>query len=318
MEPALFTQLVTADDPLDVLFRALVDSIWTRASFEAAYAAGNLERDYLSRNEHLTSDLERNLYQTFFEVYDLLAGPDPRKQRLAGVLERPRFTLLIFDGLSLREIPCLSQVLDEHGLKAQVSFGLSAVPSSTEDFFPLFFPARHPKDLVSKGRQLAFDYHFIQKPEQWGQGAALHGGRHLVWVRVPDTIFGLNDHGGVSYADHIVQPVQRVLRDVLASGPPLPLIVASDHGYVWQGGGAYWTLGDDEMRLMAKHFRQGRSTKKSPSELGERRHVWQSGSVAAARGRFAWGRYVPGGNKLYKHEGVSLMECMTPWIIVNS
>jgi hypothetical protein len=317
MKPSLFSQLVTADDPLNVLFRNLVDGIWTRDSFQAASAAGRLEGDYLSSNEHLTSSLELTLYQTFFEVYGLLAGMDPRKERVAGVLESSRFTLLVFDGLSLREIPAVLEVLDERRLKAEVTFGLSAVPSSTEDFFPHLFPARHPKDLVNKARQLAFDYHFIQKPEQWSQGVGLRGERHVVWVRVPDNIFGLNDHGGVSYTSHIIQPVQRVLRDVLASDPPLPLIVTSDHGYIWQGGGAYWTLSDDEMRLMAQHFQQGRSTKNAPHELGERRHVWQSGNVAAAIGRFAWGRYVRGGSKLYKHEGVSLMECITPWIEVT-
>jgi hypothetical protein len=134
---------------------------------------------------------------------------------------------------------------------------------------------------------------------------------------VPDNIFGLNDHGGVSYANHIVQPVQEILRAVLGSDPPLPLIATSDHGYVWQGGGAYWTLSDDEMRLMAQHFKQGRATRNAPPELGQRRHVWQSGNLAAARGRFAWGKYVRGGNKLYKHEGVSLMECLTPWMTLN-
>jgi hypothetical protein len=317
MEPSLFTQLVTGDDPLIPLFRVLVDTIWTRDSFIGAYAANTLEHDYLSYNEHRTSDLEHELYQTFFEIYNFLEGPDPRRQRVANVLTRPDFTLLIFDGLSLREIPAVLQVLDEQELKAEVTFGLSAIPSSTEDFFTTFFPANHPKELTNRQKQLSFDYHFIQKPEHWKGEDQLRGDRHLIWARTPDNIFGLSDHGAVSYAYHIIQPLQRILRSVLESDPPLPLIVTSDHGYVWQGGSAYWTLSDDEMRLMAKHFKQGRSTKEAPPELGERRHVWQSGNLAAARGRFAWGRYVRGGNKLYKHEGVSLMECMTPWITAN-
>jgi hypothetical protein len=317
VNPQLFERLIQAQDPLTTLFEQLSQSIWTNDSFDAAMCTDQLEAEYLSHNEHATSDMEHQLYRTYFELYDLLAAPDPRRQRVAGVLAQSRFTLLCFDGLSLREIPALIQVLNDKGLQATVDFGLSAIPSSTEDFCQACFSARGPKQLAGSQSELRFTYHFVQKPEQWDATQRLRGERHVIWACTPDNIFSLRDHGAVSYRDHIIRPVQTLLRAVLDISPPPPLIITSDHGYVWQGGGAYWPLGDDEMRLMAQHFKQGRSTHNAPPGLGERRHVWQSGSLAAARGRFAWGKYVRGGNKLYKHEGISLMECLTPWVEVT-
>jgi len=38
----------------------------------------------------------------------------------------------------------------------------------------------------------------------------------------------------------------------------------------------------------------------------------------AARGRFAWGKFVKGLTRLYKHGGVSLMECVVPWVRVGA
>ena len=39
-------------------------------------------------------------------------------------------------------------------------------------------------------------------------------------------------------------------------------------------------------------------------------------NAGAARGRFDWGKYVKGAGSLFKHGGVSLMECVVPWIKV--
>lgn len=316
MDAQLFSQLVISTDPLRTVFDDLTGAIWTRESFEAAH---DLERQYLEAKEVLTSNLEHDLYEAYFELYSQLEGPNPLKKRALDLLKQPSFTLLIFDALSLREMPALLHVIDEGRLSATVSFALAGVPSSTEAYCRTIFGVNNPKSLQSKGTKLPFTFHFLQKPEDTDQLHHWRGDRHVIWARIPDSVFDFKDHDAVRYAEHIIKPVQSILGAVLTVGVPRPLVITSDHGYIWQGGDATWRITDDRERmLLADQFAHGRSTDKASSKLGEHtHHVWQSGSLAAARGRFGWGEHVRGATRRYKHEGVSLMECMTPWIVIE-
>src|SRR5574341_306310 len=122
MDPQLFAALLASTDSLQTLFEHLVRNIWTRESFERA---NNLEREYLEANEILASNLERDLYNSYFDIYQVLESPHPLKKRALNLLEQRCFTLLIFDALSLREIPALQRVLEEHGIVTTVDFALA-------------------------------------------------------------------------------------------------------------------------------------------------------------------------------------------------
>jgi len=156
------------------------------------------------------------------------------------------------------------------------------------------------------------------KKQAWQPDFTTDERRRVIWALYPDDVFS-RDHGAISYGQHIVQPVQDILRAILAADTVLPLIVTSDHGYVWQGGTAFWGVQGDEERVLAKHFRQGRLTREAAVQLVTHTDkAWVSGQTAAARGRFAWGGKVKGPTKLYKHGGVSLMECVVPWVTAGS
>jgi len=63
-ESALARDLITADDPLVVLFSAL-NQVWQADEVDDVNA-------FFARRERETNQLERFVLETFFDVYDLL------------------------------------------------------------------------------------------------------------------------------------------------------------------------------------------------------------------------------------------------------
>lgn len=308
-------ELVTCDDPVEPLARHLMDTIWTAEAFAAARTEGGLDA-YLSKGEHTESRFEADIYAIFSDYCRHLEGPHPLKRRVADeVLALEEYTLVIFDALSLRELPAVMEVFGEGGVEAEVGYSLSCVPSDTGEFRQACFGATGLPDISARLSASGVAFRDVRK-QDWQPDFATDARRRVIWALYPDNVFNL-DHGAVSYGQHIVQPVQDILRAVLAADPVLPLVVTSDHGYVWQGGTAFWPVEGDEEEVLASHFKQGRLTREATVQLvtGTDK-AWVSGQTAAARGRFAWGGKVKGATKLYKHGGVSLMECIVPWVVI--
>ena len=79
-----------------------------------------------------------------------------------------------------------------------------------------------------------------------------------------------------------------------------------------------WPVEDPEGRaVLAEHFKLGRSTRTPTDRLAATGKAWVRSGAAAARGRFARGGIVRGAGSLFKHGGVSLMECLVPWAVVR-
>ncbi|MGD9519450.1 MAG: hypothetical protein AB7W28_08020 [Armatimonadota bacterium] len=305
-------ELVTCDDPLGPLVGHLTERIWTAEALNAAAGASDLD-SYLSRGEHATSAFERAVYDIYSDLYSLLEGPHERKQRVDDLFALDEFTLVIFDALSLREMPLVLETFAAAGLDAKADYALSCVPSDTSEFTYAHFHASGPSVITETLFSGGLAYRYV-KTQDWTPDFTAADRKRLVWTLYPDDMFNL-DHDAVSYDEHILRPVQRILESLLAADPVLPLVVTSDHGYIWQGGTAFWGVGADEGAVLSEHFKQGRCTNEATVELTTSTDkAWVSGPKAAARGRFAWGGKVKGPTKLFKHGGVSLMECVTPWV----
>jgi hypothetical protein len=309
-------ELVTCSDPLEPLIRHLTAEIWTPEAF--AEAADDPD-EYLKRGEQAESKFEGAVYGIYSDVYGQLEGPHPLKRRIEDeVLGLDEFTLVIFDALSLREVPAVLDVFAEFNIEVGVSHSLSCVPSETVEFAQEHFNVGGPSAIGTNLPSPDLAYRHVKK-QDWQPDFSPDERRRLIWALYPDNTFNL-DHGAISYGQHVIEPVQDILRAVLAADPVLPLVVTSDHGYIWQGGTAFWAVQGEEERVLASHFKGGRLTRDATVQLvtSTGGKAWVSGQTAAARGRFAWGGKVKGATKLYKHGGVSLMECVVPWVTMGA
>jgi hypothetical protein len=98
------------------------------------------------------------------------------------------------------------------------------------------------------------------------------------------------------------------------------ILVTSDHGYVFFGSGLSFARDNDELKplkayLGGERFRRLGDGTPPPEHrdlavLGDR-------GVAVIRGRVQTHPPGPASSKLYKHGGLSLMEMLTPWIVLE-
>ena len=312
MDISLLRRLIHDDDPLQTLYEALTSSIWTAERFAAARQDGNLAA-YLRDGEHAASILEREVYAVYSDLYTLLEGSDPRRNRAAELRQQEQYTLLLVDALSLREIPLLQETFAAHGLELEASMAIAPVPTETIDF-ARGIGGTGPSDIAANAARFPFAFRHIAR-EDWQPDFRPSDRQRFIWYAFPDDYFDLKE---TDYARHVVQPVTAMLETVL-NDPSLvhPLVVTSDHGYIWQGGACAWALPPDEATVLARYFKGGRSTREADEGLAATGKAWVYGNVGAARGRFAWGGMVRGAGSLFKHGGVSLLECMVPWVMAQ-
>jgi hypothetical protein len=313
MDLSFIEALIQAEDPVGILYRQLTEDIWTPARFAAARERGDLH-SYLRDGEHLASKMEHELYRVYDDVYTYLEQEDPRQLRIQSLDEQAHYTLLLIDALSLREIPLILERMAAHNLTPQVDIAMVPPPTETSDFARRHYGASGPSALARQAHRHPFAFRHVTE-EAWQPNFQSDEQRRFIWYVFPDNYFKLKT---TNYTKHVVQPVGRIL-DAVLGDPDLvrPLIITSDHGYLWQGASCTWPLDAQEARLMAKSFKHGRSTTVATERLAATGKVWVQENVAAARGRFAWGGRVRGDSSLFKHGGVSLMECLAPWVTAN-
>src|SRR3990172_8768920 len=89
----------------------LMGEVWTRARYETL---GPLP--YLERGEQAVNDLEEVIAAAAPRLYDELTGEPPPDRALRTFLEETRpCAAVVFDGLSLREIPVILRLAEEGG-----------------------------------------------------------------------------------------------------------------------------------------------------------------------------------------------------------
>lgn len=96
------------------------------------------------------------------------------------------------------------------------------------------------------------------------------------------------------------------------------VLVTSDHGYVFLGPGlSDRNLDGKDRPLKGKRFRQFLEDEPLP-EYDTDLFVDQERRLAVIKGRCHNRPQAPSSNQsLYRHEGISLMEVLTPWLVLG-
>ena len=106
---------------------------------------------------------------------------------------------------------------------------------------------------------------------------------------------------------------------------PIPrgrrILVTSDHGYVFLDAGLSFTRQRDELRPLSAYLggeRYARLSESGEPPSHEDLKVYPARDVAVLKGRVQPHPPGPASNKLYKHGGLSLMEMLTPWLVLSA
>jgi hypothetical protein len=318
-----FDSLTASGSRLPWLRRWLLGEIWTSERYTAMTPV-----EFLEGGERKVNDLEEVIAAGAPRVYDELLGSVPPARDVRTFLNEHRpCALVVFDGLSLREVPLLLQLAEKSrfSLTSEVDFSFAAVPSETVDFveqrlgFGRVAPSQLPGRQALKQQGIAAYYYDsparVHRLDE--QAEAL-----LLWSSFPDQTYS---DSGARFAQHFGQMhtfLETAWMNIVQRIPSgRRVLITSDHGYVYFGAGMSFSRTNAALRPLNAYV--GGERFRCTSELDSvPEHadllLLRDRNVAMIRGRVQTHPPGPASARLYKHGGLSLMEMLTPWVELST
>lgn len=318
----IFARLTSPGTRLRWLREWLLDQVWSSDRY-----ASKSPIEFLEHGEREINELEEVIAAAAPRLYDELCDDVRRERNVRAFLdEQQPCAVVVFDGLSLREIPVLLRLAAASRLKLvePVDFTFAALPSETIDFIEtrLGIGRIAPSQLPSRAslRKSGIATYYYNNPTQ-RQTLDDSTPALLLWSAFPDQTYG---DSGARFSQHFEQMhtlLETAWMNTVQQIPPgRTILVTSDHGYVYFGSGMNTTRSNAAVKPLTGYL--GGERAKRISAAGEPPEhpdllVLRDRNVAIIRGRVQ--THPPGAaaTKLYKHGGLSLMEMLTPWIVLT-
>jgi len=308
---------------LPALEKWLLQEVWTMARFQEN---DMVPSQYLKSGEALVNEMECMLTATADSYFGELSARSVPSRTVADFFAHYREgCALILDGCSLREMPRLIELAGiSRRPVIEASCSRSAIPSNTERFvgerLGLGLPVTAPSRLASRRelREKSIRFHFFQSPTDH-QSISDEAGHVLIWHRFPDKRFMDSTASTAEFFDGIWDTLEIVWKKTVQALPSSRhVLVTSDHGYVYLGPGlSDRSLDGKDRALNGKRSREFAKEEPLPTEAPEL-FVDRERRLAAIRGRCHNRPQAPSpAQSVYRHEGISLMEVLTPWLILG-
>ena len=296
-----FGVLLSEENVFDGVFECL-RRIWGNSD-----ALGNRQ---LADSEYKTRLLERELAKLYPPLYDELIdqmGGHPLTELESGCG-------IVMDALSLREGFRLEQELaDEHDWEVSLSWApIERLPSETQFVCREWFDAHSPS-AVSRD-----DYRFIgdlDVPQLPTNDPA------YVWTRHPDERLegALQGNYSTEEVEDIYEDVKSLLANVVHESVHDSFLVTSDHGYVNHLGNSPYSMSDEEEEAISSKF----NSRFREVANGQAYRLLEGANIIkrvqehyVVRGHHSWTKR--GATKKIMHGGLSLSECMTPVLRIDT
>lgn len=170
--------------------------------------------------------------------------------------------VVILDGCSMREIPKMMELSQiSHRPVVECGVGFSAIPSATEYFVSdrlgFGFPVLGPSQILSnrEWKERGIRYYYFQSPNE---SQHINDEREpvLIWHHFPDLRFMDSTASSAEFYDGIWDTMDLVWQRTVQGLPASrPVLVTSDHGYVFFGPGfSDPNLSRDDRPLKGKRF----------------------------------------------------------------
>ncbi len=299
----------------------LLETVWTRSRYEQS------EPDqFLRDGEEAVCDLEELIATGAQEIWGELAAASqsaPALKTWLGLnarlpLPQPS-AAVVFDGLSVRELPLLLKLAEDSGFRVKSAIAVATcLPTETMDFVEqrVIGTRIGPSQLPGRSELARQNVEAVYLEHPTSRHTPAEGRSVLLWSTYPDRLFK-DDAArtdalfGNFHRNHIPtiwkNSVQAIPRG-------LPILITSDHGYIFLGASLEATRASEAAELLG----QARSREFAPDEIFPRWHpdlqLLPERRVALLRGRLRTRPKGDSSRKLFHHGGFSLMEVLIPWI----
>lgn len=305
----LVEELLESNNPIDLMWEEL-KNIYLEEDKDDI-------RKYYSQTEKKVKNLERFLLKAYFELYQEVLVKRAKQGELELFEElddNDDETYLLMDALSLREMGLLFNKLKAEGYRVELDYGLAALPSDTQ-----FYRKKIRLDIIKrtiKYRRVN-DYNNIN----------IFGDERFIWSSYPDTLVEEVRSGQTLKNDltEVYKKTEGVVFEVLNKTNKSKVIIGSDHGYIRTEAAYNIDLKNKTVKKwLRKLFGGSRFVAKEEAEqklaekLLERNLIVEvnneEGSYYLPISHYSWP--VSGKYSTFSHGGLSLLEVITPRIIV--
>jgi hypothetical protein len=322
LDTELLDQLTTPTVRLPLLERWLLGELWT----QEAFVRSGSPKNYLLTGERAINERESLLAAAAGSVYLELAQSAATASTIGNFfVANPASAAVVFDGCSLREMPRLLQLAGD-SRRAVIEIGCSraAIPSETNQYvvdrLGLGLPEMSPSQLASRRelRERGVRYYYF------GQASSYHTIENtedaiLLWCRFPDQRYTDSTAVDEALFDGIWDGFELAWRNTVQALPPdRKVLVTSDHGYVFlKSGFSDARLKDADKALGGKRFRFFPPEESLPPPASAL-HLDPARRLAILVGRGHNRPQAPSASQsVYRHGGLSLMEMLTPWLVLG-
>jgi hypothetical protein len=283
--------------------------------------------EYLKQGESSVNEIEEIIASAAYRLYDEFFGEIPPERDVLYFLQNESpCAVVIFDGLSLREIPILLRLAEKSNLvPREVSVSFSTLPTETIDFVQtrLKLDNTPPSQLPKKRelRERGVTAYYYDHPNQQYQ-LDRESPKLLLWSAFPDNTYSDQSARFVEHFEQIHALLEPAWLNTVQQIPPgRKILVTSDHGYVFFGHGLSFLRTNPFLRPLSEYLGGERYKRLTDTVDTPPQHpdlmIYPSYKVAVIRGRVQ--THPPGksATRLYKHGGLSIMEMLVPWVILE-
>ena len=316
---SLINEITKSGPRLPNIKKWLMSSVWSEDR------CNKLEPiKYLKEGEAEVNNFEKLIAATADRVYSEFLEIDSKDKNVLVELSDSNTAVIIFDGMSVRELPMLLSFVKKSGYKIiEYDYAFSAIPSETINFVeqklgcPAIGPSQLPgrRELTEKGIKT---YYLSSNTQSLNIDP--QAGSVLVWSSFPDNTY--TDSGArfdKHFANICLQLETAWMHSVQRIKGKNRIIITSDHGYVFLDSGLSFERKHSEMRELNRLF--GNNRNRQMVEGGEpidSDDVFQGNGYVMVKGRVHTRSTGTAASHLYKHGGMSLMECFTPWLVLEN
>jgi len=317
LDQALFQKLTDPGPRLAWITEWLLKEIWSLTQYENL---GPVE--FLRTGEEKVNQFELLVAAAADRFYDELLSPPDHSKNLLAALSDPFTAVVVFDGLSIREIPMILTLADKSGFTvSSVSTSQSAIPSETMDFIERELPCGHiapsqlqtRKELKEKGIVIIYSSNMTQPLSCQYENSPL-----LAWSSFPDATYKDSGARFENHFENIHAQFETVWMNTVQSiKGKKKIIITSDHGYIFFGAGMDFPRTPSEMKDLNAYFGNDRNVSlniKPDPPVSDDIFIAHSKKTAMVKGRVRTRSTGEAASKLYRYGGLSVMEMITPWI----
>jgi hypothetical protein len=315
-------ELLFADNArLPAIKSWLMETVWTRSRYQDSEP-----EQFLRGGEEAVYGLEELIATGAQEIWGELAAESrsaPAIKTWLGLdapLPLPQArAAVVFDGLSLRELPLLLQLAEDSGFRVKsVGAVATCLPTETTDFVEqrVLGTRLGPSQLPGRTELAEHNLEAFYLEHPTSRYSPTEGRSVLLWSTYPDRLF--SDDGArtealfTNFHRNYIPTIWKNSVQTIPRG--LPIVVTSDHGYIFLGASFETTRASEAPSLLGqtrfKEFAPGESFPQWNSDL----QLLPERRVALLRGRMRTRPQGASSRKLYQHGGFSLMEVLVPWI----